>query len=229
MQGIVIQGPTSYWEQVIDGYKDFSNVVWSTWEDEPEGNIKNIQQHIPVIQVPKPKFPGYLNINLQCISTYAGAQYLQSLGVTEVLKTRGDVNITNLVPLMESLKGNQMSFLAICKEGVRTDIAYELGYFHNSHDYPTDQVIYGSIESIINTFDFQIEDHLPIPPEALVAYSYLTWRGEEFSLNFDYLKSIGVTFYMKNCLEHNVELYMVAPKHNFDLVTFHNSTKYYNF
>ena len=229
MQGIVIQGPTLYWEQVINCYKDFPNVVWSTWDDEPIENIESIKQYIPVVQSSKPNFPGYLNINLQCISTYEGAKYLESKGVTEILKTRGDVNITNLFPFMESLKGNQMSFLAICKEGVRTDIAYELEYFHNSHDYPADQVIYGTTEAIVNTFNFQIENQLPIPPESLVAYSYLNWRGEEFSLNFDYLKSLGITFYMENCLKHNVKLHMVAPKHNFDLVTFHNSTKYYNF
>jgi hypothetical protein len=35
MQGIVIQGPTTYWDQIIEVYKDVPNVVWSTWDNEP--------------------------------------------------------------------------------------------------------------------------------------------------------------------------------------------------
>ena len=43
MQGIVIQGSTGYVDEVIDLYKDIPNVVFSTWEDEPEENIQLIK------------------------------------------------------------------------------------------------------------------------------------------------------------------------------------------
>ena len=39
MQGIVIQGPTNYYKQIIPIYENIPNVVWSTWDGEPEENI----------------------------------------------------------------------------------------------------------------------------------------------------------------------------------------------
>jgi hypothetical protein len=229
MQGIVIQGPTTYWDQIIGVYKDVPNVVWSTWDDEPIENIKNIEQYIPVITSPKPSFPGHLNINMQAISTFKGAEYLESKGVTEILKTRGDIRIKNLDKLMECLEGKEMAFLATCKNGVRTDIYYELVYSHYSHDYPADQVIYGSTLNIKNTFNFQIEEALPIPPESLIAYSFLTSKGEKFLLDYDYLKGKNVYFYMNDCIENDIELFLVKEKYKFDLVAIHNSKQYYEF
>jgi hypothetical protein len=229
MQGIVIQGPTNYWDQIIETYKDVPNVVWSTWDDEPIENIKNIEQHIPVITSPKPSFSGHLNINMQTVSTFKGVEYLESKGVTEVLKTRGDVRIKNLDKLMSCLKGKEMAFLVTCKTGVRTDIYYELEYSHYSHDYPADQVVYGSVSNIKNTFNFQIEEMLPIPPESLIAYSFLTSKGEKFLLEYEYLKEKNVYFYMKDCIENDIELFWVKEKHQFDLVAMHNSKQYYEF
>ena len=229
MQGIVIQGPTSYWDQIIEVYKDVPNVVWSTWDDEPIENIKNIEQYIPVITSPKPSFPGHLNINMQAISTFKGAEYLESKGVTEILKTRGDIRIKNLDKLMKCLEGKEMAFLATCKNGVRTDIYYELVYPHYSHDYPADQVIYGSTLNIKNTFNFQIEEALSIPPESLIAYSFLTSKGENFLLDYDYLKDKNVYFYMNDCIENDIELFLVKEKYKFDLVAIHNSKQYYEF
>jgi hypothetical protein len=229
MQGIVIQGPTAYWDQIIEVYKDVPNVVWSTWDDEPIENIKNIEQYIPVITSPKPSFPGYLNINMQTVSTFKGAEYLESKGVTEILKTRGDIRIKNLNKLMECLKGKEMALLATCKNGVRTDIYYELVYSHYSHDYPTDQVIYGSTLNIKNTFNFQIEEVLPIPPESLIAYSFLTSKGEDFLLDYDYLKNKNVYFYMNDCIENDIELFIVKEKFKCDLVEMHNNKQYYEF
>ena len=229
MQGIVIQGPTDYYKQVIPAYQNIDNVVWSTWDDEPIENIKNIEQYIPVITSPKPSFPGHLNINMQTVSTFNGVEYLESKGITEVLKTRGDIRIKNLNKLMECLEGKEMAFLATCKNGVRTDIYYELVYPHYSHDYPTDHVLYGFTSNIKNTFNFQIEEILPIPPESLITYSFLTSKGEDFLLDYDYLKDKNIYFYMKDCIENDVELFLVKERYKFDLVTIHNNKQYYEF
>lgn len=79
MQGIVIQGSTGYVNEVIDLYKGIPNVVFSTWEDEPEENIQLIKSKgIDVIQSPKPSIAGKFNINLQALSTFAGVQYLKN-------------------------------------------------------------------------------------------------------------------------------------------------------
>ena len=108
MQGIVIQGPTNYYKEIVPIYKDIPNVVWSTWEDEPVENIEFINQYVSVTLCQKPEFPGFLNVNMQTISTLNGIKYLQERGVTEILKTRGDVIITNLNILLEKLKGKEI-------------------------------------------------------------------------------------------------------------------------
>lgn len=229
MQGIVIQGPTNYWNQIIHSYKNFPNVVWSTWDDEPIENINSIKKHINIIQNPKPENFGCLNVNLQSISTYKGLEYLRKLGVTEVLKVRSDIKISKLEKFISLLKGKKMSFLAICKNGVRTDCVYDLGYLHTSHDYPTDQVIYGNIDHMDLAFNFQAPEDLHAPPEAIIAYSYLTGRNEEFILDVDYLKSKGVTFFMEDCVNNKIELFCVKEKFNCDFVKFHYYKELYDF
>lgn len=230
MQGIVIQGPTDYCEQIIPCYKDIPNVVWSTWEDEPEENIRYIEQHIDIILNKKPLFPGYLNVNLQTHSTFKGIEYLyQNKGIIEVLKTRGDVRIKNLAKLLECLKSKKMAFIAICKKDIRKDIYYELVYPHYSHDYPADQIVYGNIENMLNSFRFNIEEFLPIPPEALIAYHFLEGIGKEFILTYDYFKKNDVYFYLNDCVNNNIELFLLKEKYRFDLVDIHNSKQYYEF
>ncbi len=228
MQGIVIQGPTNYYKQVIPCYKDISNVVWSTWVDEPKDNIDYIRDNgIEVILNEKPTIPSYLNVNFQAISTYNGVKYLKDKGVTEVLKIRGDVQVNDLKILLNKLKGKEMAFLAIAKEGIRKDIYYELVYPHYSHDYPVDLVIYGSITNMINSFNFIIEQFTPIPPEALIAYHFLEGLKKEFILTYSHFIKNNVYFYLNDCVENNIK--MIWLKNNFDLVQSHNSKQLYDF
>ena len=79
MQGIIIQRPNDYASQIVESYKKISNVVWSTWNDEPKENISLIRENgIEVIQIDKPITPGYMNVNFQTLSTYAGINYLKN-------------------------------------------------------------------------------------------------------------------------------------------------------
>lgn len=225
MQGIVIQGPTNYCTQVAPLYKDIPNVVWSTWDDEPQENIKFIEQYVPVLLNKKPSFSGYLNVNFQIYSSYAGIDYLKNLGVNEVLKTRGDIIITNLNKLLSSLHGKDMAFLAIAKEGARKDLYYELVYNHFSHDYPVDLVMYGNIDHMSDAFSFMVNDYEIIPPEAIISYNYLINRNIKFKLNYDHFVNNGIYFYLRDCIKNNVELQWI--KHNYtNLVDSHNNDCY---
>jgi hypothetical protein len=225
MQGIVIQGPTNYYKEIVSCYKDVLNVVWSTWGDEPLENIQYIEQYIPVITTKKPLIPGYLNVNFQLVSTFNGIKYLESQNVTEILKVRGDTTISNIKLFLEILKGKEMSFLAIAKEGARKDLYYELVYAHHSHDYPVDLVVYGNIENMVNTFSNTIEETLPIPPEAIISYNFLVGKESDFILTYNHFINNNVYFYMNDCLKNNIEINWL--KHNgADLVKGHNSLNY---
>ena len=211
-QGILIQGPTEFYKELTDHYSQFDNVVWSTWNNESVVRLDYItSKGIKVILVEPPKFPGYMNVNMQLRSTYEG---LMAHNVDELLKVRSDTIVTNLDKLLPKLKGKQLSFMATCKEGVRGDLVYDLVYLHTSHDYPADNVIYGNIDELKIMFDFQIDELLSIPPEALITWNYMTNKGIEFKLNYQTMVDNGMSFFLKDCLDEDVEVNWLKRKVN---------------
>ena len=202
-QGILIQGPTEFYKELTDHYSQFDNVVWSTWNNESVVRLDYItSKGIKVILVEPPKFPGYMNVNMQLRSTYEG---LMAHNVDELLKVRSDTIVTNLDKLLPKLKGKQLSFMATCKEGVRGDLVYDLVYLHTSHDYPADNVIYGNINELKIMFDFQIDELLSIPPEALIAWNYMANKGIDFKLNYKTMVDNGMSFFLQECLDEKVK------------------------
>lgn len=215
MQGIVIQGPTNYYKELSDYYYQFDNVVWSTWDNEPKENIDYIKSKgIEVIINGLPYFNGYMNVNFQVLSTYKGIEFLENKNIKEVLKVRSDTIVTNLDKLLPKLKGKELSFMALAKEGVRTDCYYELEYPHYSHDYPADNVIYGTAENLSTMFNFQVDEMLSIPPEALITWNYLVSKDIDFNLNYNHLIDNGISFFLQDCLDENVEVNWLKRKVN---------------
>ena len=205
-QGIIIQGPTNYSAHIVDSYKGIDNVVWSTWSDEPQDNIELIKSKgIEVVQIDKPTIAGYINVNFQTLSTYAGIDYLKSKGVIEGLKVRGDMKINNPKLLLEAIKGKQISFLSICKPNIRP-LYYELVYQHTSFDFPGDLVLYGNLNELEKCFNFQVDNYDPIPPESLIAYSYLTQSNIEFNLDYHHFINSGISFFAQECLDNKIEI-----------------------
>ena len=225
-QGIIIQGPTEYYKELADYYSQFDNVVWATWNDESVIRLNYIRDKgIEVILVEKPEVFGYMNVNMQVKSTFAGVSYLENK-VDEVLKVRSDTIVTNLDKLLPRLQGKQLSFMATCKTGVRKDLAYDLVYYHGSHDYPADNVIYGKIEDLKLMFDFQIDEMLPIPPEALIAWNYMSNKGIEFKLDYQTMIDGGISFFLQECLDENVEVNWLKKEVN--LVDWYKAKEVYD-
>ena len=223
-QGIVIQGPTEYYKELTDHYSQFGNVVWATWDDEFKTHLDYIRSKgIEVVLLKKPKFPGYMNVNMQLASSYAG---VNSLNVDEILKVRSDTIVTNLDKLLPRLEGRRLSFMATCKTGVRTDLAYELEYYHHSHDYPADNVIYGKIEDLKSMFDFQINELLPIPPESLITWNYMKNQDMKFHLSYENMINEGISFFTQDCLDENVEVNWL--KREVNLVDWYKSKEVYD-
>lgn len=227
MQGIVIQGPTNYYKEIAYLYKGIPNVVWSTWNTEPELNIKYIKSSgISVIQNPLPKFAGDLNVNYQTFSTYKGIEYLKSKGVTEVLKIRSDLQPNDVELLLKILKGKQLAFLAICKPNIRS-LYYELEYPHTSFDFPVDMLVYGSVENMEKCFNFQTGEIMNIPPEALIAYNYLRSNNITFNLTYEHFNKNNIDFFMKECLNNNITIQWL--KQGWDIIKYHSDKTLYEY
>ena len=224
-QGIVIQGPTGYYKELTDYYSQFNNVVWATWNDESITNLDYIRSKgIEVILLEKPKFPGYMNINMQLASSYAGVNHLD---VDEALKVRSDTIVTNLDKLLPRFQGRKMAFMATCKKGVRKDIAYDLVYYHDSHDYPADNVIYGKKDDLEDMFNFQIDEMLQIPPESLITWNYMVNQDMTFHLSYENMINEGISFFTQDCLDENVEVNWL--KRGVNLVDWYKSKEVYDY
>jgi hypothetical protein len=227
MQGIVIQGPTNYYKDITEYYSDIPNVIFSTWDDEPFENINYIKsKNIDVITSPKPLYNGYLNVNYQTFSTFKGIQYLKNKGITEILKVRSDLIPNNIKLLLNLLKNKSLSFLAICKPNVRP-LIYELGYIHNSFDFPVDLILYGNINNLEKCFNFQIEEYYPIPPESLIAYNYFINNNLDFKLNYETFIKNNISFFMRDCLENNIKINWL--KNNIDIIKLHSDINLYDY
>jgi hypothetical protein len=225
-QGIIIQGPTEYYKELADYYSQFDNVVWVTWNDESIVRLDYIRtKGIEVILIEKPEVFGYMNVNMQVKSSFEGVSYLEGK-VDEVLKVRSDTIVTNLDKLLPRLENRQLAFMATCKTGVRKDLGYELVYYHNSHDYPADNVIYGKIYDLKLMFDFQIDELIPIPPEALIAWNYMTNKGIEFKLDHQSMVDGGISFFLQECLDEGVEVNWL--KRNVNLVDWYKDKTVYD-
>lgn len=94
---VVIQGPTNYYQQILENLDPNLNYIWSTWSDEPRSNLEAISSKMLVII--QNKFPntGKWNINYQCASSEIGAINSKTKWV---FKTRGDLLWTNLSKLL---------------------------------------------------------------------------------------------------------------------------------
>jgi hypothetical protein len=96
--GIVIQGPTFFYKQILENIDYQFQYVWSTWSDEPIENLEEIKKKVKLIVSNKPNFTGLRNINLQCKSSEEGIRTLQK---PWIIKIRSDLIWTNQKELIK--------------------------------------------------------------------------------------------------------------------------------
>lgn len=132
--------PDEIYIRMIEYYSQFKNVYWSTWEDEPEKNLNNIENsNIQLILNSHPSFPGTMNVNRQIKSTYSGLlEIKKNQKIDYVLKIRSDMIITNLEILLDRLVNKKSDKIGVL-------------FFHLlGHNFPTDFVHFGKIDKMID-------------------------------------------------------------------------------
>lgn len=190
--GIVLQGPTTYAESTLNCYRIARNVVWSTWEDEPAVNINAIKESgIKLNLTKKPAHTGYLNINLQCLSTYTGILELaKNPDIKYFVKIRSDFVMDNIETFLEEVK------CATSKD----PIAF-LGYVNYEGGYLLDYIAAGSLSAMINfwTPEIKCDSGYPAPEIWLQNRAFPALRGADvnkvYSDYFPFIKLAGYTLY----------------------------------
>jgi len=190
--GIVLQGPTVYVEPVVQCYCRANNVLWSTWEDEPEANLKAIKESgIKLNLVKRPVHTGYWNINLQCLSTYTGILELaKDPNLKCFVKIRSDIVIDDIERFIEEVR----SALS------QNPIAF-LGYVDYEGGYLLDYIVAGSLSAMLSFWTPEINSSsgYPAPEIWLQNRFFPLLRGanaiEVFSNHFPFIKLRGYTLY----------------------------------
>jgi hypothetical protein len=228
-QAIVVQGPMEHDPMSIAKfYSQFDNVVWSTWDDTPDELVQNVQSvGINVLLNKKPKFNGWLNINYQFFSTFAGIKYFLDTNstITEILKIRSDLFLFGAERLLNRLNGSDISFMYMYNKDIEHHKPkYYLDYWHHGMDFPADFIIHGNINTMYNVFNFQMEYFSDIPPESIILRNYLLYKGFDNNFDIEYLKSIGVLFFGKWTAIDN--FYSLSTKNGLDLFNPHSPPLY---
>ena len=138
---IIVQGSSSYTEQLREALKDF-NVIFSTWV----GEEKKYSDSDLVVYSQLPLYAGPANLNLQKITTIAGLNRAKELGYKRALKLRSDIIPTNISEFVKYLDNNSMNFLCWhCHE-----------VYPNCPGYLIDYLMSGSIDDLIVYFTVHV-------------------------------------------------------------------------
>lgn len=167
---IIIQGPTSYYKEILDAYSNYSKVLWCTWKDEPSTNIKAIEKSgIVVHLIEKPNISGNSNINLQCKSTYEGLLKCNELFQTDYyIKIRSDFRISNISLLCQRFikKKSDLNFL---------------GWANIDGGFILDYIVFGDFENMKKFWKFEdIADQGNPCPEIFLMKRFF---GNEISIS----------------------------------------------
>lgn len=154
---IVVQGPITYVNDIIQTYLKFkNNVIISTSETSKELLNPLIENGFIVIVNDLAKIPGKTNFNNQVKNTFEGVKKAKELGFNYVLKIRADIFVDDLVKLINSLDGEKIYFSA----------------YHN-HDggYLCEHMLFGDTDFMLKLWDIPLSDS-NLPPETQLTAKY---------------------------------------------------------
>lgn len=148
--GIVIQGPTTLYKDILNHYENCKPVVWSTWENEPDENIQAIKNSsMEILLNIKPEDTGHWNCNLQCVSSLNGIKYLKNKypDIDRFIKIRSDLIISPVDELKKSVNSS-LDSSAICTMGYFAAFPFTLVPDYFMMDF----MIAGRFDSLVKFF-----------------------------------------------------------------------------
>lgn len=185
---IVIQGPNTHPNKIIDCYKTKNNIVFSTLLNEDISIFKN--QSFTIIQNEIPRTPGRANFNYQVTNTLNGIKKAKSLGYDYALKIRSDITIKEIDKLLNILIKSK-------------DLIYFSAYHNWDGGYLCEHMNFGHVDNLIKLWDIPVSDSEDAPEIQLT---------KNFNKCF---KNIDVKYIFPLLYEYNILAYW--EKRNFYL------------
>lgn len=225
----IIQGPTTFCEEIVNCYDKFENVVWSTWDDEPIANLNFIKSsNIKLIISKKPNIPGFMNANLQAYSVIEGIKYFENISnIKYIVKIRSDFIITPFSKFINEIKCHILSkyFIGIIFVGYCN---------YQKSKYFLDYVVVGSKIELTSYFQpvqsNELDYGLPFP-ELFFQNRYSNkLEVNLFDNKLTILKTNGIKLYW---IKHNVDIKKMSFKLYFRSISFpfiwiNNVVRYYS-
>lgn len=205
---LLIQGHTTYCEQMLEKVSGLDNVIWSTDQDSPPEHLEKItKSNVKLIVNPPVHFSGYGNVNLQTTSTYSGLLLAKELGATHVIKTRSDLIFTDPKKFISDYpfdyrlhhlayiqhvpgKGNLLAHYPDLPQWINQTYPQ---FVEDTADfnYIADFSNLGPIDKMIDFWSYPMEhDHLRIPAEHKFLLRYCHKHYEKMSFSFEWYSSI---------------------------------------
>lgn len=165
---IIVQGPSSYVEQIKNSLLGF-NIVFSTWVGEEN---KYLNSDTVIFNEP-PTHPGPFNLNYQKTSTLSGLIKAKNLGYRRALKLRSDIAPTNINKFFKLIDNDSLNFLC--------------WHYHEVYlgcpGYLVDYLMSGNIDDLIKLWDIKDMDWCNIP-EVYLTNQYIQHLIDAVDINY---------------------------------------------
>ena len=195
--GIVIQGPTNNYERVLSNLDQSFSYVWSTWDNEPIENIKEVAKQVPIILNTTPTFKGYNNINLQCMSSEAG---IRAINKPWIVKVRGDLLWTNQKGVI------RMAFEKMIREDSLCSYLNYKPSIHEMHDFVT----FSGLDYALDLWSYRQVGPDFNQPEKQLCYNIMKKNGWTYEEMVDKMSFINVDLVKDSldihCIRYNCDM-----------------------
>jgi hypothetical protein len=203
-QYIVIQGPTTYCKDIVKCYGEYSNVIFSTLNEESTDDVNFLQTKFDVVVSPYNFQNGYGNLNKQTITSCNGLKLAKQMGASHALKIRSDMTISNINSFMNIL-------------GNKSKLAFLAWHFHG---YLVDYLNYGPIDEMIKFWDL-VEINNTFAEKNLIQ-NYAKHINVS-NITFENIKT-HVDFFIEDLKTHNIRIHWM--KYGLNISDYYKNESY---
>lgn len=155
---ILIQGPLTYFNEIIKTYEQFKkHIIISTNDKSLKALYKLHYNKFTIVNTNMAPYPGRANINNQVQTTFAGVKKAEQMGFDYILKIRSDVFINDIGFLIELFD---------------TKLIYFPAYHNYDGGYLCDYMMFGPTKFMLKFWDIPLTNE-NTPPEAILTKKYL--------------------------------------------------------
>ena len=221
---ITVIGHLNYIDNLIYFYKGIKNVLFVVDSTSNTEHINRLQD-IGDVLVVQQNNSGFGNINYQCVSSAAAAEYLSKKNVPCMIRMRSDQLILQLEKFINKHKFDRLSFLAYINQNSPhytsgfdqlNKMFMEMGNYetHNlNYNYVMDYCISGPTEDMNKMFTYREKSNFVAPAEHKLLLSYLLNSNLPLDNSFEFL-STQFYFMLKTLTNEQIDFIFFKQNYN---------------